>query len=343
MKHFQTIKNPIITDSLFGIIIGAIVLHPFSMLVGGGGLHGHNNIVFLNFVETICHPMSFYFIVIGFLFGMLSGYFRSKLKYQNKLLQNQTYELIQTLAEKNSLLRIISNDLRNYISNSYSYTEIIIFKNNLQKETTLKLQKIKSYLSQTIELLNQIKSLIAIESGKTKLAIIEADIKNIVEESIELFYFKTLEKKINIEFEYEKEKTYLANVNPIIFKTSVVNNLISNAIKFAFSDTIVIIQIFFVENELKISVTNKGFCIPKEKIEYLFNPTIQVATKDSISQPESGLGLPLAIKFLNMMNGSLEVENFYFDKKYQQLQYGDNSGLITLTISLPASYKNITS
>ncbi|WP_423146070.1 CHASE3 domain-containing protein [Rubrolithibacter danxiaensis] len=88
----------------------------------------------------------------------------------------------------------------------------------------------------------------------------------------------------------------------------VLNNLISNAVKYSPTKTEIIIKVQELEQVAKVSVTDFGIGIPKEKIPYIFNRYFRV---EESSQNYSGMGLGLYISkgIIEKHGGNMGVES----------------------------------
>lgn len=128
---------------------------------------------------------------------------------------------------------------------------------------------------------------------------------------------------------YNKEtvKVSITNeVNAIVFTDAVrlnqlVENLVSNAIKYTDSGTVVIDYCIEKDKWLVIIVSDTGKGIPKDKLKYIFKPFVRLGDNKT---PVPGFGMGLAI-----VNGILRVL-----KGYLQIQSTVGTGT-TVTLRLP--------
>jgi signal transduction histidine kinase len=110
----------------------------------------------------------------------------------------------------------------------------------------------------------------AIESGNLKLNLIKKDLLPVIRKNVELNNVIAHRKNITINFNHPE------NIPEILFDLSkieqVLNNLISNAVKYSHQGTIVNVSILLKGNELIISVADQGQGIPEAELEKLFKP-----------------------------------------------------------------------
>ncbi len=109
----------------------------------------------------------------------------------------------------------------------------------------------------------------------------------------------------NIEFDVELENVMFYGNESIMFH--VWNNLIDNAIKFSPINGVIKIRLVNKNNKIYFTIDDFGSGISDEDKKYIFNKFYQA---DSSHRSEgNGLGLALASKILNLVDGTIEVEN----------------------------------
>jgi signal transduction histidine kinase len=101
--------------------------------------------------------------------------------------------------------------------------------------------------------------------------------------------------------------------------TTVINNLITNAIKFTPGDGTIEIHSFEKGGMVEVMVADTGVGIPKEKLEKLFRLDEKVQSDGTNKEKGTGLGLILCKEFVEKNNGKIWVESlegsgswFYF-------------------------------
>jgi PAS domain S-box-containing protein len=84
-------------------------------------------------------------------------------------------------------------------------------------------------------------------------------------------------------------------------------NLLSNAIKFTQQGGSISVACSVVDGTFKVSVTDDGLGIPKDKLDAIFEPFVQVGRDFSSPQGGTGLGLAISRDLARRMGGELEV------------------------------------
>jgi signal transduction histidine kinase len=91
--------------------------------------------------------------------------------------------------------------------------------------------------------------------------------------------------------------------------STVLRNLISNAIKFTHPKGKITISAIDKQNQLIVSVSDTGVGLSKERIDTLFNISDGYSTTGTQDEKGTGLGLILCKEFINKNNGEIWVES----------------------------------
>jgi signal transduction histidine kinase len=89
----------------------------------------------------------------------------------------------------------------------------------------------------------------------------------------------------------------------------VLNNLISNAIKYSFPQSKVEIYSKCENNNLVISVSDEGQGIPPSEMDKLFKPFSRTSAKATSGESSTGLGLVIVRKIIEAHNGQVWAES----------------------------------
>jgi CheY-like chemotaxis protein len=115
----------------------------------------------------------------------------------------------------------------------------------------------------------------------------------------------------------------ICNIDPLKIE-QMLNNLITNAIKFSFPNTVVQVTVGTKESQIYISVQDHGQGIPDDEIPKLFEPFSKISVKPTQGETSTGLGLSIVKSIANSHGGSIDVKS--------KLGVGT-----AFTVSLPAS------
>jgi signal transduction histidine kinase len=95
------------------------------------------------------------------------------------------------------------------------------------------------------------------------------------------------------------------------YLTTIINNLITNAVKFSDTRTTVTISAITNNDKAIISVTDNGIGIAPDDIEKIFRLDIDTGTigKANHEKKGTGMGLILCKELIEKMNGDIHIES----------------------------------
>ncbi len=156
------------------------------------------------------------------------------------------------------------------------------------------------------ETLNMILDITKLETDQTEVLMEIADIVPLVKESIALLEPAALDKNLKFKYSFDFTNAY-AKINQAFF-SSVINNLLNNAIKYTLKGEIKL-NFIKAEDKIKISVKDTGIGIEKSFIDQVFEPFRQASEGYARSFEGTGLGLTITKKYVELMNGDITVES----------------------------------
>jgi signal transduction histidine kinase len=236
-----------------------------------------------------------------------------KLKMMKEEIEERNADLQNLNDQKNELLGIAAHDIRNPITVIKGYADLLLSysEGNLtpeQKEMIAIIQKNSQFM---VHLLSDLLDISAIESGKLNLSLQNMDLVPIIQENLDLNRLISNQKKINLTLKAEKDLPL------ILFDKSkiqqVLNNLISNAIKYSFPESEVVISVFQKDKTVVVSISDRGQGIPQNELEKLFKPFQKTSVKSTGGEKSTGLGLMIAKKIVNGHHGEIWVESHVGD------------------------------
>jgi signal transduction histidine kinase len=189
------------------------------------------------------------------------------------------------------IISMVSHELKTPLTSIKGFAETII-QEDLNKSEIIKFANIiYNEADRLNRLVNSLLNLSRLESAKVNFNIKKLDIKEIVENVIELMYPKIKNSNIKLNREYEDEVIYEALADED--KTEqIIINLIDNAVKYTPKEGTITIGIKNKETEVLVYVKDTGIGIPENEKHKIFEKFYRTTISSSISQ---GVGLGLVI------------------------------------------------
>jgi signal transduction histidine kinase len=224
-------------------------------------------------------------------------------------LAKQNVELKRLSDLKNQFLGTAAHDLRNPIWMIGLYSQFLLEDAStvLNEEQVEFLNIIKSHSENMQKLVDNYLDFATIESGKLKLDFQPTDLNALIRNNV--YMNRPIAGKKQIEL-WDIQDNKLPEIEIDADKIDqVLNNLISNAIRFSLPQTKITVRLSSSEGEALIAVKDEGVGIPEKKSEALFEPFEREGGLKEDGEKSAGLGLYIAKKIVHEHRGRIWVES----------------------------------
>lgn len=224
-------------------------------------------------------------------------------------LQKKNVQLDQLNKIKNQFLGMAAHDLRNPIGIILEFSKFLIQETQgvLTDEQQKLLQNIETSSQFMLHLLNDLLDVAKIESGKLELEFAPTDFNALVKRIVALNQIVASQKNIQIYLQiYEKLPKPVVDS---IKMEQVLNNLLTNAIKFSPANSRIDMSVFQSGNDVMVSVKDQGPGIPENERSKLFQPFQTTSVKSTGGEKSTGLGLMIVKKIITGHQGQIWVES----------------------------------
>lgn len=241
-------------------------------------------------------------------FGMASDITRIK---QVESMDKEMQYMRKTAEFKQQFLANMSHEMRTPMNGIIGITEILS-QTELQPKQKEYLDIIKSSAEVLLSIINDVLDISKIEAGKLVINYEIISIKEIMEQVNSIFH--SLVRKKNL--------TFSINLAPELPKyiyidkkrlLQVLNNLISNAVKFSENGTIEVnVQLVSRKDNdvvIRMDVMDSGIGIAKSQMEVLFNKFQQLDGTLTRKTEGTGLGLYISKQLVHILGGEIGVES----------------------------------
>ncbi len=215
--------------------------------------------------------------------------------------------LEQLNEQKNQLLGIATHELRNPIASIVSGCRLI--ERGQMSEDKLKstIKEIYKVSDKMLHLVDNLLDVSKIETGQLSLEKTSTDITEILTHVVEFHRLFARRKDIELKLKFSGTIPKLdIDVSKI---EQVLNNLISNAIKFSPKGTEVRVLAEPGKDEFVLKVEDQGPGIPEQEQGKLFKPFSRISNRPTEGESSSGLGLSIAKNIIEAHKGRIWVEN----------------------------------
>lgn len=175
--------------------------------------------------------------------------------------------------------------------------------NNEQKNLV---NGIREDSSRLLKITGELLNITQVESGSIQLNMKESSINKIIEYAVEANKSSAEQKHIHFKIDVEKGLlTVLADNEKTAW---VLNNLLSNAIRYSYENSNIKINVRKVEDKIQFSVTDTGQGIAPQYLSKIFDRYFRVPGS---KKEGTGLGLSISKEFIEAQGGEITVKSEY--------------------------------
>ena len=249
-------------------------------------------------------------VVVIILLVLWTRILRRNVEKQTKVLQEKTEKLEELNKMKDRLFSIIAHDLKSPFNSILGLSEMILINDDMDQ---LQKRKLMNYIYKaarnTLHLLENLLSWAKTQTGQVLYSPSPITLYHELVEVKEILEASAKLKNITIELECPPDLTLPADKN--MLKT-ILQNLISNAIKFTSANGKVRVIARAINQSCEITVSDSGTGMTKEVLEGLFKVDTHVTRGGTDGEAGSGLGLILCKEFVDYHGGEIWAESVLY-------------------------------
>ena len=217
---------------------------------------------------------------------------------------NAIQEKLKSERLKTELITNVSHDIKTPLTSIINYVDLL-------KQEDIKDEKVLEYLNVLDSKSQRLKKLIEdlveaskASSGNVKLNIEEINLSELLKQVTGEFKDKFDEKNLNVDLDLPSNNVNIEADNRYMYR--IIENLYSNASKYAMDNTRVYISLTQSDSEIKLEIKN----ISKEKLNISADELMQRFVRGDKSRytEGSGLGLSIARSLSELQNCKFDIE-----------------------------------
>ncbi|MDD7794212.1 sensor histidine kinase [Clostridium sp. 'White wine YQ'] len=206
------------------------------------------------------------------------------------------------------MLSNISHDLKTPLTVVLGYIETISLDNNMEiEEREELLSKVHNKTLEVIDLMNKFFDLAKLESGDKDIPITRVNMNEICRKNILDFYDILNNKGIEVNINIPEEIIYSQGNDEALDR--IVNNLISNAIRYGMDGNYLEFNLRFDDEYSYIEVIDKGKGIDENQIENVFERMYTLEDSRNKLFQGSGLGLTITKRLVEKLGGEIYLKS----------------------------------
>ncbi len=253
-----------------------------------------------------------YFLFGGLILVLAAGITflnqRNKQKKLSEQLQLINEELKKINDSKTKLFSIIGHDIKSPMASIQGYTELIADNSISFTETEIK--EFAKTMNLSVKNLNAMLDNILLwalnESKQLKTQFNVLSINDVITSCIGLLAVNSLKKNIKVVYTSNVVQNIESDKNIL---TTVIRNILSNAIKFSQHDSEIKINSKIENHQLVISISDSGVGMNAAQIDNVLKHQKQESTLGTANEKGNGLGLFLCNEFMLKLEGDFLIES----------------------------------
>jgi PAS domain S-box-containing protein len=226
---------------------------------------------------------------------------------------------------KGEFLAAMSHELRTPLNAIGGYTELLSLGlgGPVTSEQLDYLERIRKSQQHLLGIISDLLNFSRIEAGHVNYALVRIHLQKVIDSVMPMIEPRAAAKAITLRS--EPSSGDCTAVGDTARVDQILLNLLSNAIKYTSPSGSITVKCAVSADTASISVTDTGRGVPKEKLEAIFEPFVQLGRSLSSAHEGMGLGLSISRDLARAMNGYLTVAS----------KLGECS---TFTLVLPRSF-----
>jgi PAS domain S-box-containing protein len=210
---------------------------------------------------------------------------------------------------KSQFLATMSHELRTPLNAIAGYTQLLALgvRGAVTPEQREDLDRIDRSQRHLLSLINDILNFAKIEAGHIAIENAPIDLARVLRNLKEFVEPQLREKNLNFTVRNDCEGAVARGDEDKV--RQILINLLSNSIKFTARDGNISVVCMSRDGTLCVEVMDDGSGIPKDKLEAIFEPFVQVGRDFSSPQGGTGLGLAISRDLARRMGGDLMVSS----------------------------------
>ena len=234
----------------------------------------------------------------------------AELEQTRVALDEACHKAEQASEYKSTFLANMSHEIRTPINGVIGMAEILLLEEMSDKQQSY-IQTIHSSARGLIHIINDILDYSKIEAGELSLEVIEFDIRQLLQECLDIFRVQAEEKHIHLFSKVSPEVCSSIHGDPTRIRQIVIN-LLSNSLKFTESGSVSLKADIVADDEVNrliLSITDTGVGMTEEQCERVFTAFQQADNSTARQYGGTGLGLSITRQLVEMMEGTIKVSS----------------------------------
>jgi signal transduction histidine kinase/ligand-binding sensor domain-containing protein/AraC-like DNA-binding protein len=302
---------------------GNYVLH-ICQVINGARQTSHEQLLTIQVLPPFWKKLWFKILMFILIFATINfvifySLYRQRLKMKLMLEVEKANQIVEMNNSKLKFFTNIAHEIRTPLTLILTPIEKLRFSTIMTDEISSYVEIVHRNANKLNDLINQLLDFRKLESKHLRLNLLQGDIVETVYDAVNGYQSYAKESRIKLVFESTYENLYALYDPDKIGK--VINNLLSNALKFTNEDGCIVVSLNLLDidrnnesntdsddlKQIEITVSDNGIGIDEKNIERIFDRFFQVDSMNN--KTGTGIGLSFSKELVKLHNGSLFVKS----------------------------------
>lgn len=233
---------------------------------------------------------------------------KEKITAQNEAMVEVNEALYVLNQEKSHLIGVVAHDLKSPLNQIVGFMSLMRLEfdscSGIASEYFTQIEQCSKHMS---EMITKILDVEAIDAQQVNLKMQPADIREIIGTLHHDYLPKARKKEIDLQYNVSRDIA-LVNID-LHYAHQVLENLLSNSIKFTKIGTVVQINLSIADGKVKVDFIDEGPGIAPEEMHLLFGKYQKLSARPTGGEHSTGLGLSIVKKYVEIMGGEVHCQS----------------------------------
>jgi len=231
---------------------------------------------------------------------------RKQIEKRNADLSTQNHKLGELNHEKDMLMNIVAHDLKSPLARIIGLANLLDSEGQLLPSQQEYLRLLKDVTQSNFDLIVDLLDVNALQTGNEELKATVFQAGQLLEERIAFYQYLSINKKIDLQLNHDLDKQIRTNAG---YLSRIVDNLVSNAIKFSQNGAKVDVNATILNGFLTLVVKDNGPGFSEDDKLLLYQRFKKLSARPTAGESSNGLGLAIVKTLIDRLHGEISLKS----------------------------------
>jgi signal transduction histidine kinase len=252
-------------------------------------------------------------LMVAIFFHVVYGAYQRERTAKDNLLRLVTDEkdrVERSMRQKQRLLTVVCHDIANALTVLQGEISLVRYYRKPDPSVDPTTFDRMDYACNNIgDIIGSVRMMEAVEQGLIQFCPKPVDLRAVFKNAEALFGERLAKRRMRLEFPQLADEDRFVMAEAKILANHVFNNLISNAIKFSYPDSNIVVTATRESGVTTLSVADQGIGMPPDLRAKLFDLDAKTTRPGTDGEPGTGFGMRTVKSFVDLFGGEIEVSS----------------------------------